>query len=114
MTPLGCDRFSIHSTPLLGGHSVMVTCLQKVYPILTDQVYDAVFLRQSPGPGSLRQILQWLWLPHPLERVSENGLYYPQHPQCHLPIRLHPIPQVFYKLRMEDSVALFPFASTLL
>ena len=95
-------------------HSVMVTCLQEVYPSLTYQVYDAMFLRQSPGPGSLRQIFQWLWLSHPLERVSENVLHYPEHPQCHLPIRLHPVPQVLYELGMEDCVASFPVAFTLL
>jgi hypothetical protein len=92
----------------------MIARLQEVYPTFTYQVHNAMFSRQSPGPGPCGQILQRLWLSYPRERVPENILHYRQRPQSYLPICFHPVSQILSKLGMKDCLALSPLASTLL
>ena len=71
--------------------SIVVACLQEVYPVFAYQIHDAMFSCQSPRPGPSSQMLQWLRLSYPREWVSENILYYRQCPQCYLAVRFDPV-----------------------
>ena len=50
----------------------MVHRLQEIDLIITHQVNDAMFLRQSSRPGARMQVLKRLRLANPLKRISED------------------------------------------
>lgn len=85
--------------------SVVVAGLQEVDAILTDQVHDAVLLRQTPRPGPRREILEGLRLPDSLKRIAQDRLDQIERSQRDTPVGLDPVPQVFAKLPLKDCCA---------
>ena len=83
--------------------SVVITCLQKVYPLISHTVYQSVFLRNSPRPAALKHVSKGLRLSHSLERITKDGIDQIEDSQSCPPIGFDPVPEVFAKLFLEHS-----------
>ena len=68
----------------------MIPSLEEVNPIVTDEIDDAVFLRQPPRPRAGVEILERLRLADAGERISKNSLDEIEHFESDLAIRLFP------------------------
>lgn len=53
---------------------VMVAGLQEINLVIADQINDAMFLGQSPGPDPRREIFERFGFPHPRKRVAQDRL----------------------------------------
>lgn len=51
----------------------MITGLQEINAVFSDEIDDAVFLRQTPRPCVWGKVLQRLWLAQTVKRVSQDG-----------------------------------------
>jgi hypothetical protein len=52
----------------------MVAGLQEINLVIADQINDAMFLGQSPGPDPRREIFERFGFPHPRKRVAQDRL----------------------------------------
>ena len=83
----------------------MVPRLQEIDSIVTDQIDDAVLLRQATGPDAGAKIFQRFRFADPGEGISQNRLDEVQRPQGDPSLRFHPIAQVFEKLRLKNGLS---------
>jgi hypothetical protein len=74
--------------------------LQEIYPLISDQIDETVFLPQAAGPGSWRQVFQRLGLANAAERVAQNGFNQIKGPQSDLAVGCYPIAQIFNEFAM--------------
>ena len=86
----------------------MVPRLEAVERLATDEVDDAVFLRQTARPGARRELLQGLWFTDALEGIANDRLDKVKGAERDPSIRFYPVPQVFAELRVKNRFALAP------
>lgn len=91
-----------------GVTSVVISRLDEMHLVLSDEVHDAMLLSQATGPGSAGEVLQGFRLSQTLERVSQDVLYDVERPERDLPVIRHPEPEVFPKLVVENRETLRP------
>jgi hypothetical protein len=48
----------------------MKSALKEIYSVFRNEIDDSVLLRQSPGPGSGKLMLQWLGPAYTRKRLS--------------------------------------------
>jgi hypothetical protein len=82
----------------------MIPGLQKINPIVRDEVNDPMLLGQAARPGPRENVLQGLGLPDPRERLSQKRLDELEQAQGDLSIVLNPELQILTKLRMKDGL----------
>jgi hypothetical protein len=62
-----------------------------------------VFLGEAPGPGTSREVLEWLRFPDAVRGVTQDRLNDGEGTEGDLSIRFHPEPQVLQELGLEDG-----------
>jgi hypothetical protein len=82
----------------------MIPGLEKVDPVVRDEVDHAMFLGQASRPGAGKDMFQGLGLPDPREWLSQNRLDELEQAQGDLSIVLDPELQILTKLRMKDGL----------
>ncbi len=85
--------------------SVVVPGLQEVNAVIADQVDDAMFLREAPGPGASSNKLEGFRLADAAEGIAHDGFDEVESAQCDPSIGVHPEPEIFAKLGVEDGDA---------
>jgi hypothetical protein len=84
----------------------VIPCLKEIYPAFTDQIHDAVFLGQPPGPSPSGEMLERFRLANATKRFTQNRFDQRQCSESGPPIGLDPIAQVLTKLWMKDGLTL--------
>src|SRR5713226_9069861 len=83
----------------------MVASLKEVDSLAAYLVNEPVLLSDPSGPCASEKILERLRLANSSERIPQNCFHQLQDPQCRVPVRLHPPPEIFSKLRVEHGFA---------
>lgn len=89
--------------------AVMVSCLQKINTIIADKIHDAVLLRQPPRPTTRRKIFERLGFSNSVNGVTHDGFDQLKDAQSKFAVIGNPIPQIFDKFRLKDSLTLLRF-----
>ena len=84
---------------------IVVTGLEKVDPIILNEVNDSVFLGKSARPCFGGKILKRFRLTYAGERITHNGFHQFECTQRNLPICSNPILQVLAELFLKYGVA---------
>jgi hypothetical protein len=85
--------------------SVVIPRLEKVDPVVADEINDAVFLCQPARLGSGSQVLERLGLSDPGKRIAKNRHDQVQCPKRDLSIGLDPVLEIFSELRLKNGGA---------
>jgi hypothetical protein len=84
----------------------MISGLQEVDPIISHQIDDPMFLRESSRPDACVKVLERLRFAESVERITHDGLDQLQDAQSDLPVLLYPILEILSKLILKDGDAL--------
>lgn len=85
----------------------MISRLQEIDSVATNQIDEPVFLREAPRPDPLGEVFQRLGLSNPFKRAAHDRFDQIEDPQCHPPIHVDPEPQVVEKFRMKNGITRF-------
>lgn len=83
----------------------MISGLEKIDPLIPDQVNQAVFLGDPPGPEAGGEMLEGFGLADALEWVAENRFDKIQDAQGGLALCFDPVAQVVPEFRLEYGAA---------
>lgn len=81
--------------------SIMITRLKEIDPVVCDAIYKPVFLRDPPRPAAFKHISKRLRFAHALKRITHDCLNQIKDPDSNIPIRFHPVSEVFPKLLLK-------------
>lgn len=84
----------------------MIPRLNKIHALMSDDIDQAMFLRDSAGPNARAEKLDRFRLADSLKGVQHDRFNQLKNAQRRLPIRLHPISQILPELRLKYG---FPF-----
>jgi hypothetical protein len=73
--------------------------------IVVDTVDDSVLLRQSSRPNIEAQVLEWLRLPDPGERIAHDALHQADEARDHARLGLSPLAELFEEEGVDDDGA---------
>lgn len=90
-----------------GENSIMIPCLQKIYPVISYQIDNTVLLGKASGPSAGSQIFKWFRLTYAAKRVAHDCFNKVKGSQSNLAIRFYPVAQVFAEFRLEYGVTMF-------
>jgi hypothetical protein len=76
----------------------VISALQEVDSIVSDQVHDPMLLGQPARPEIRSEMPQWLWLPDADERIADDRLDQLQQTQRGAPVGLDPMVQIVAEL----------------
>lgn len=75
--------------------------LQKIHPLIPDQIHYPVFLGQAAGPDAGGKVFEGFGFADAREWIAHHGFDQFQNAQGDTAVGLHPVPQVFPELRLE-------------
>ncbi len=80
----------------------MVTGLQEINSVLADQINNAMFFCQPPGPRAARKVFERFRLPDALKRLVRDRLNQIQRAKRHLTVGLDSKSEILGKFRLKD------------
>lgn len=86
---------------------IMIPTLEKIDPVIADEVDNAMFLGEAAGPDAGGEILEGFGFADAGEGIAHDGLYQVEGAERHLAVSLDPVAQVVTELRLEDGLAVF-------
>ncbi len=83
----------------------MVPCLEEIYSVIADEVYEPMFLGKTTGPDAGGEIFERFRFTNTRKGVAHNRLDKIHCAQDNLSIDFDPVTEVFPKLRLEDGIS---------
>ena len=87
----------------------MITGLEEIDPVVTDEINKTVFLGETAGPDAGGKEFKRFGLANAGEGVTHDRLDQVEGPERHLPVGFNPVAQIVQELRLEDGLAEFIF-----